>query len=132
MGTRQEIGIFFLILMILAFHFVEFSPLVRAYPVSRVVTRNTEALCPDYIRMRSATHCVLLGLAIPIHTARALDLQVIPGIGSVLAERIVAWRDQRGGIDSLEEMEEISGLGPRRLAVVRQYVSVQAPLGATP
>lgn len=49
---------------------------------------------------------------ISLGTASAADLEGIDGIGPVTAEKIIAFRDERGGVRSVEELDEIPGIGP--------------------
>ncbi|MEN5075866.1 helix-hairpin-helix domain-containing protein [Isoptericola cucumis] len=44
--------------------------------------------------------------------------------GSALAERVVAWRDENGPFTSVDELEEVSGIGPSVLEQVRDLVRV--------
>lgn len=46
-----------------------------------------------------------------INSATAEQLQNIPGIGPVLAERILAYRQETGGFQSLTELKEVEGIG---------------------
>lgn len=59
-----------------------------------------------------------------LNAADAAALDALPGIGPVLAERIVAWRDENGRFTSVEELGEVSGIGPAVLADVRDLVRV--------
>jgi competence ComEA-like helix-hairpin-helix protein len=56
---------------------------------------------------------------IDLNRATAVELQKLPGIGAVLAGRIVAWRDSVGRFTAVDQLEEVRGVGPammRRLA----------------
>ena len=57
-----------------------------------------------------------------LQTATADDLQLIPGIGSRLAARIVRWRDCRGPVSDLDRLQEVHGIGPRTMARVQSYL----------
>ncbi len=48
-----------------------------------------------------------------INTASAEELDSLPGIGPVLAERILAYREQIGTFTSLEQLKEVSGIGDK-------------------
>ncbi len=56
---------------------------------------------------------------VDLNRATEAELQRLPGIGQVLARRIVAWRDSAGRFTAVEQLEEVRGIGPammRRLA----------------
>ena len=59
---------------------------------------------------------LLLGQGTDLNRADAEGLSALPGIGPVLAERIIAVRAARGGFASLGELAEVPGIGPRLLA----------------
>ncbi|MDM7460826.1 MAG: helix-hairpin-helix domain-containing protein, partial [bacterium] len=62
---------------------------------------------------------------IDLNTATAEQLEAIPGIGPVLAQRIVDYRHAHGRFHSVEELLEVSGIGPKRLENMRPYVTVK-------
>jgi len=49
---------------------------------------------------------------ISLGSADQADLETIEGIGPVTAADIIAFRDERGGIASIDELDEIPGIGP--------------------
>lgn len=49
---------------------------------------------------------------ISLGTATAADLEQVDGIGPVTAGKIIEFRDGRGGIGSIDELDEIPGIGP--------------------
>ena len=53
-----------------------------------------------------------------LNTATAEVLQVLPGIGEVLAQRIVAYREQIGGFRNLEQLLEVNGIGTVKYAEI--------------
>ncbi|WP_244286200.1 ComEA family DNA-binding protein [Cellulosimicrobium cellulans] len=61
---------------------------------------------------------------VDLNTADAAALDALPGIGPVLAERIVAWREENGPFTTVDELGEVSGIGPAVLADVRDLVRV--------
>ncbi|WP_435736336.1 ComEA family DNA-binding protein [Cellulosimicrobium sp. PMB13] len=61
---------------------------------------------------------------VDLNTADAAALDGLPGIGPVLAERIVAWRDANGRFTSVDELGEVSGIGPATLTDLRDLVRV--------
>ncbi len=55
------------------------------------------------------------------------DLQALPGIGAVLAERIVQYRREHGNFMSTTEMRQVKGIGVKRLEQLRPYIRVGQP-----
>ena len=64
------------------------------------------------------------GTPVDLGTADAAALDALPGIGPVLAERIVTWRTDNGPFTSVDELGEVSGIGPALLAKLRDLVQV--------
>jgi competence protein ComEA len=61
---------------------------------------------------------------INVNTADVTELQELPGIGEVLSQAIVDYRTQNGPFGSVDELEDVSGIGPATLADIRDLVSV--------
>jgi len=61
---------------------------------------------------------------VDLNTATESQLDALPGIGPVLAGRIVAWRTEHGRFTRVEELTEVDGIGERVLARLRQLVTV--------
>jgi competence protein ComEA len=59
------------------------------------------------------------GAKVHLSTATVDELDEIDGIGPTLAERIVDYRDTRGGFGSLNELASVEGIGEKRLATLR-------------
>lgn len=59
---------------------------------------------------------------IAINTATALELEGLPGVGPVLAGRIVAHREEHGAFESAEDLLDVSGIGESILARLRPFV----------
>ncbi len=50
-----------------------------------------------------------------LNSATAQQLDALPGVGPVLAQRIIRYREQHGGFQSVEQLRHVSGFGERRL-----------------
>lgn len=61
---------------------------------------------------------------ININTASKDELQALPGIGEVIAERIVEYREQNGGFRSIEEIVEVKGIGEGTFNSIKEMIVV--------
>ena len=60
-----------------------------------------------------------------INRATAEQLEQLPGIGAVLAGRIVQYREEHGPFASVEELTAVEGIGEARLAAIEDYICCQ-------
>ncbi|HVM16534.1 MAG TPA: ComEA family DNA-binding protein [Gaiellaceae bacterium] len=60
----------------------------------------------------------------PVHlnSATAEELDALPGIGPVTAQKIVAHREKHGAFGSVDELEAVPGIGPKRVDQLRDLV----------
>ena len=61
---------------------------------------------------------------VAINTATAPELERLPGIGPVLAQRIVEYREQFGPFQRVEDLLEVEGIGPSKLESLQDQVLV--------
>jgi competence protein ComEA len=61
---------------------------------------------------------------ININTATLEDLDLIPGIGPVIAQRILDYREEIGQFTHVEELLDVSGIGEKTLAKMLQYITL--------
>ncbi len=61
---------------------------------------------------------------ININTATRAELQSLSGIGSVLSQRIIDYREKHGPYKSVEALDDVYGIGPKRLEAMRDRVTV--------
>ena len=59
-----------------------------------------------------------------LNTATAQDLDALPGVGPVLADRIVAWRTEHGRFGSVDQLREVSGIGEAKYQTLKAKVRV--------
>ena len=65
-------------------------------------------------------------LPVEINTANVWALERLPGVGVVLAERIVTFRKRHGPFTSPADLTRVNGIGERKLAKLKQHVRVVA------
>jgi competence protein ComEA len=59
---------------------------------------------------------------VSLSTATAEQLDTLDGVGPATASKILDWRRQHGGFRSVDDLGEIPGIGPKRLAALRGKV----------
>ena len=61
---------------------------------------------------------------IDLNTASARELESLPGIGPVMAGRIVAHREVNGPFAAVDDVQDVTGIGPKTLESIRSLVTV--------
>ena len=91
---------------------------------------NELKLFADSLRVLKENTTQPVSILIPdkkinINTAYASDLQLLPGIGEVMAERIVEYRERSGGFKSSEDLKKVKGIGEKKYEKIRVYITVE-------
>lgn len=91
----------------------------------QILVPNAETATPDVAGLPSGSPDSGIGpTVVNINTADAVTLQLLPGIGPALAERIIAWRQTHGPFTRVEELLQISGIGASKFADIADSVQV--------
>ena len=61
---------------------------------------------------------------ININTATVEELQILPGIGEALAQRIVDYRESNGDFQTIEELMNVSGIGEKKFDNIKEFITV--------
>ena len=61
---------------------------------------------------------------IDLNTATLAELDTLPGVGPVLAQRILDWRTEHGQFATVDQLSDVPGIGDARLAQLRDLVQV--------
>ena len=64
---------------------------------------------------------------IDLNTATIQQLEELPGVGAVTAQRILDMRQKSGPFHRVEDLLAVRGIGEKRLARIRPYITVVAP-----
>ncbi len=62
------------------------------------------------------------GARLDLNTATLSDLDGLPGVGPVTAQRILDWRGQHGRFASVEQLREVDGIGEAKFAKLKDLV----------
>jgi competence protein ComEA len=64
------------------------------------------------------------GGTLSLNSATAEQFDSLPGIGPTLADRIVQWRNSNSGFASIDQLNEVSGIGDKLFAGIRDLVTL--------
>ena len=92
--------------------------LTLAALVATVAATGTAAAAP---KADPATPTV----SVDLNSASVAELQAVRGIGQSLAKRIVAFRDEHGPFERVDDLLKVRGIGEKSLEKLRPYVRVE-------
>ena len=59
-----------------------------------------------------------------LNTATTEQLDTLPGVGPAMAAKIVAYREKNGPFSAVDELDDVSGIGPSKLEALRDLVTI--------
>lgn len=110
----------------------------KAAPLRVPVTFEFEPGVPDRSYQKTtaeqsgvshaASHANVAALrhVVDLNRATAQELESLPGIGAVLAERVIAYRKSVGRFRTVEDLREVAGIGPKKFDRLKPLVTVAA------
>ena len=64
---------------------------------------------------------------VALNTATTAELRTLPMVGGRMAERIVHYREEHGGFETIEDLMQVRGIGKMTFLRLRQLIRVDAP-----
>lgn len=64
------------------------------------------------------------GKPVNINLASSKDFESIPGIGEVIARRIIDYRNQFGFFGDLEDLKKVKGIGDKKIEAIKKHVTL--------
>lgn len=83
-------------------------------------TLPPQTTCPE----PTTPETVAVTFPIDINRADAEQLTALPGIGEVLTRRIVAYREENGSFLSTQELQNVEGIGEKRLDAILDLITI--------
>jgi competence protein ComEA len=77
---------------------------------------------------RAASHANVAALrhVVDLNRATTQELESLPGIGAVLAERVIAYRESVGRFRTVEDLRKVAGIGSKKFDRLKPLVTVAA------
>ena len=119
-------GILALLCLTLAFVGFAFGMLVgrniEKEPVTIGISTKPEPATGQPVHNAQET---VAAMRININTASAQILDALPGIGHVLAQRIIDYRQKNGPFMEVAELSKVEGIGSKKLLALLDYITVE-------
>lgn len=84
-------------------------------------TQPPETTVPETVSLETAP---VITYPININTADKETLVALPGIGDVLAQRILDYREEHGSFSHVEELLNVEGIGKRKMEAIVDLITV--------
>ena len=116
LGVTFALGIGVEVVQLVTHGDVKFRLTVAQDDESRALKRTADSIMQARVAAAKAP--------VNINAAAAVELETLDGIGPVLAQRIVAYREEHGPFATVDDLDAVSGIGPKRLAAIRERCCV--------
>ena len=97
---------------------------IRGTMVTPTVRGKPRALAVGPIDAQVGEGCSAGQTRVALNTATLAQLDSLPGVGPVLAARILTWRTRHRGFSDVHELQEVPGIGPSKFAKLRPRVTL--------
>ena len=69
----------------------------------------------------TVTEKILFGFSLSLNGLSEQDWELLPGIGPSTAKKIVEYQTMKGSIQTIDELDELRGIGPKTVQALRQF-----------
>ena len=76
-------------------------------------------------RKKPDIHAAQIPLLVDLNVSSQIELKALPGIGMILADRIVSYRSTYGRFQRVGDLVKVSGIGEKRLKRLEPFVTVE-------
>lgn len=95
-----------------------------ALNLARFVSDGEQIVVPAIGEAVAAVPGIAADGRVNLNTADAAVLDTLPGVGPATAAKILAWRDEHGRFESVEDLLDVGGIGEAKLDAIRDLVTV--------
>ena len=101
----------------------------------KIYIPNKNEQISEYITSNSGNNVIIEGNSsqnqkegenekVNINTANQTELDSLPGIGASLAQRIIEYREENGDFKSIEEIQNVKGIGDSKYADIKDKITI--------
>jgi comEA protein len=121
---KERIGVVLLALVLLVSGFILIKDKETPVKYNQNKQAQTDASAADASTQAKDDENSQPAGKISLNKASLEDLDSLPGIGPVIAQRIIDYRTKSGGFKTLEELKEVSGIGDVKYSNVKDLISL--------
>ncbi len=116
---QKQLHMLMIFATVLFVTFIAGFMLGKAKSTPEPYTANATTISEDHSKNDS-----VLDYKININTANAEQLTMLDGIGEALADRIVAYRTENGLFRKIEDIMNVSGIGPKKFQQISDFITI--------
>lgn len=106
------------------------SPLPQEKDLKKQRIRHDEIKIK--ITRMAAAKLLVFSIPLDLNQVSMEDLCLIPGIGTSVAQEIIAYREKRNAFRSVEELKKVKGIGEKKWKTIKNFFIVMPRIGADP
>jgi competence protein ComEA len=98
-----------------------------AIPYQNVELIYASPQAPTSLPTTSRSAIIDIDGPININTANQEELETLPGVGPVIAQRIIEYRQINGSFQTIEDIQKVQGIGPKTFEKMQEMITVSGP-----
>lgn len=96
-----------------------------SYSPKEISAANSQASQDQLKTLSTVPVAAPLDAKLDLNHVGLYDLEALPGIGPVMAQRIIDFRDSLGNFKSVDDLKNVKGIGPAKFALIKDKVEIK-------
>jgi comEA protein len=102
---------------------ISYSYYRRSHP--RIDLRFRNPIQEDETLQKEIDRLLEEAKSVDINSASINELMKLKGIGPVLAQRIIEYRQQNGPFKAKDEVKKVHGMGPKKFEAIKDHITIE-------